>query len=264
MGKIKNFIKKMAWAIPFVILAMSADSPFALATPKAAYIWNKLAEGIQHASYSFVIGEKERVVFNAFKIDPKLYRFDILMTDDEVEGATVFDLARKTKPLIAINGGFFTPEHRSIGLIVRNGKILNGLHKTSWWSIFSISDGVPSISKPSDFVISENISIALQVGPRLAINGVIPKLKENLATRSALGISEDGMVVIAITSGYGISMTELARRMTLSPFQGGLDCKNAMALDGGSSSQIFAKIGNFEYSQSGLARITNALAVFKK
>ncbi|HQH80085.1 MAG TPA: phosphodiester glycosidase family protein [bacterium] len=264
MGKMKNFTKKIASAIAIMMIVISANSPLASATPKAAYVWNELADGIHYASYSFVIGEKERVMLNAFKIDPKLYRFDVLIADNEVEGATVFDLARKQKPLIIINGGFFTPEHKSIGLIARNGKAVSKLHKTSWWSIFSISNGVPSISRPSDFVMSEDISIALQVGPRLAIDGVIPKLKESLATRSALGISEDGMVIVAITSGYGISMTELARRMTLSSFQGGLGCKNAMALDGGSSSQIFAKIGDFEYSQSGLARITNALAVFKK
>jgi hypothetical protein len=37
-----------------------------------------------------------------------------------------------------------------------------------------------------------------------------------------------------------------------------------MALDGGSSSQLYTKIGKFERSIGGLTKVTNGIAVFKK
>lgn len=223
-----------------------------------------MAKGFEYATYSFAISEKERAEIHAFRIDPKLYRFDVAMASDEKQGASVAALAKRDKALLVINGGFFTPEHLSIGLIIKNGKRIRPLHKTSWWSVFAIRNGKPSISPPSKFKEGEDVSMAIQVGPRLAIDGKIPKLKSGISTRSAIGITRNGRVVLAITSGHGISMKELARRMKNSRWQGGLECPNAMALDGGSSSQLYAKIDKFTLSIEGLAKITNGLAVFKK
>ncbi len=241
-----------------LILALCTQ---AWSSPKAAYGWNRLADGLLYANYSFPIGENERGTIHAFLIDPKKYNLGVAIASNENSGATVEALAGREKAFIAINGGFFTPEHKSIGLIVNNGKAIRPLHNTSWWSVFYIKDGVPAISTPREFVLAPSVSIALQVGPRLAIDGVIPKLKESVSARSAIGVTGDGKVVIAITQGLGISMNELARRMSVSRFEGGLECPNAMALDGGSSSQLYAKIGKFELSLDGLANITNAVVV---
>ncbi|MFH1830710.1 MAG: phosphodiester glycosidase family protein [Pseudomonadota bacterium] len=233
-------------------------------TPKSAYTWNQMAKGLEYATYSFAISEKERVAIHAFRIDPKLYRFDVAMAPNEKQGATVEELAKRDKALVVINGGFFTPEHLSIGLIIKNGKKIRPLHKTSWWSVFAVRDDKPSITSPSKFKEGSDISMSIQVGPRLVIDGNIPKLKSGISTRSAIGITKNDRVVIVITQGYGITMKELASRMKNSPWEGGLGCPNAMALDGGSSSQLFAKIGKFELSLEGLSKITNGVAVFKK
>lgn len=244
-----------------LLLAVAANS---WATPKAAYVWNRMADGFFYATYSFTISETGRTTIYAFQIDPSKYKISTIIAPDEVNGSTVREMAAKEKALLTINGGFFTPEHKSIGLIVKDGKTLRPLHNTSWWSVFSLKDNKASISSPKDFKISPEISMAVQAGPRLAIDGTIPKLKESVATRSAIGVNREGMVVIAITEGYGISMNELARRMSATRWDGGLECPNAMALDGGSSSQLYAKIGKFELSLEGIARVTNSVAVFRK
>ncbi len=232
-------------------------------TPKGAYTWNRLDDGLEYATYSFSISEKERSTIHAFRIDPAKYRLRVVMAPDEVQGATAREMAGRDA-LLVINGGFFTPEHRSIGLIVNDGKSLNALHRTSWWSILQIKDGVPSIVKPAEFSGATGVEMALQCGPRLTVDGTVPKLKESVSKRSAIGIDRTGKVVIAITEGYGLSMKELARRMGDSPFQGGLGCPNSMALDGGSSSQLYAKIGKFERSIEGINKVTNGIAVFPK
>lgn len=232
-----------------------------LGSPKSAYLWTQLANGLLYTSYSFDIGENTPRTIHAFNIDPAKYRLSIALAADEKEGSTVRQFAKQERALLAINGGFFTPEHTSIGLIVKDGKTLNPLHTTSWWSIFYITDGKPAISAPKDFAVKPFTSMALQAGPRLVIEGSIPKLKESISARSAIGITRDNKIIIAITQGLGISMNELAQRMKNSRYIGGLECQNAMALDGGSSSQLYAKIGKFELDFTGIARITNALIV---
>jgi len=234
------------------------------ATPKGAYTWTRLADGIDYATYSFAIGEKDRSTIHAFKIDPAKLKLRVAVAADEVAGATAKELAKRDRAMLVINGGFFTPEHKSIGLIVNEGKKLNPLHRTSWWSVFQIEGGKPSIVRPSSYKGGSGVEMAIQCGPRLTVDGSTPKLKESVSKRSAIGIARDGKVVVMITEGSGISMKELARRMGGSPFQGGLGCPNSMALDGGSSSQLYAKIGKFELSIGGLTKVTNGIAVSPK
>ncbi|MFH0800353.1 MAG: phosphodiester glycosidase family protein [Pseudomonadota bacterium] len=255
-------IKRALTSLALLILLAPAS---ALCAPKAAYTWTKLADGIEYAAWSFALdSEEDRSSIHAFQVDPKKLRIDVVTSPREENGSTAGELVRNNKALLAINGGFFTPAHRSIGLIIKDGKEVSPIHGTSWWSIFTISAEGPKIYTPREFKAIRGVRMALQVGPRLAVDGQIPKLKESEAARSAVGITKDGKVVIAITQGPGISMTELAGRMSASRSAGGLECPNAMALDGGGSSQLYARIKDFELSLPGLARVTNGLAVFSK
>ena len=52
-----------------------------LASPKPAYHWNLLADGIVYTKYSFEVGEQERTTIQAFEIDPAKVRLDVVTTD---------------------------------------------------------------------------------------------------------------------------------------------------------------------------------------
>ncbi len=257
----KRNVLRLAAAAASLLLACST----AQSTPKGGYAWIQLADGLSYATFSFSRGADEpSTAIHAFRVDPKKFRVGVVTAKDEKAGATASEMARRAGAIIAVNGGFFTPQHTSIGLIVKNGKELSPLHKTSWWSVFAIGKDGPAIYSLRNYRDAKGVNTALQAGPRLVIDGKIPRLKESVASRSAVGITRDGKVVIAVTQGPGISMTELARRMGSSQFRGGFDCRNAMALDGGSSSQLYAKIKKFELSLPNIARVTNGLAVFSK
>lgn len=250
---------------PFTLLVLLLLVGSAQASPKPAYTWNMMDEGILYTKYSFSTGEEQRTTIYAFEVDPAKAKLDVVVADKtRPEGATVQELAKKNKAAIVVNGGFFTPEHRSIGLLIRSGKTISPIHKTSWWSIFGVKNDVPFIVTPREYAPSQDISVAVQAGPRLVIDGKVPKLKEDIARRTAVGITKDNKVVIVVTGGAPISMKELAKRMKGSRYDGGLECPNAMALDGGGSTQAYAKIKKFELSIDGLSYITNGLAVFPK
>lgn len=236
----------------------------AFASPKPAYVWNELSPGFRYTSFSFSAGANERATLHAFIVDPKKYRFDVLTPSPEhtSTGSTAKIMAEKKGAVLAINGGYFSQDHTSVGLLVRDGKIINPLHRTSWWSIFSLTKGTPNISKQKEFNKNALPDVALQAGPRLVIDGQIPKFKNGRAPRTAIGITDNGEVLIVVTQGAGLTLEELAKRFVLSRWDGGLECNDAMNLDGGSSTQLFAKIGKLTLDIPGLAPIPNALAVF--
>lgn len=255
---------KIATRVMIVAAILFFSSAAAGGKKGAYYIWKTLASGIAYTTFTTLSNAEGVSTIHAFQIDPAKFKIDVATTSDEKNGATAEELAKRLNALVAINGGFFTPEHKSIGLIIKDGREINPIHKTSWWSIFAMSGNKASIYSPKEFASARDIRMALQVGPRLAVGGKIPKLKESLAERSAVGITTEGKVIIAITQGRGISMDELARIMSYPPPEGGLGCPNAMALDGGSSSQLYARFKKFELKLPGLARVTNGLAVLPK
>ncbi|MFH1875047.1 MAG: phosphodiester glycosidase family protein [Pseudomonadota bacterium] len=247
----------------FVILLILFCAGVVKASPKPVYHWNKLDKGVLYTKFSFEPEEDRRTIIHAFQLDPNEVKFQIVLANsDQPQGETAKNMAKQEKANLVINGGFFTPEHKSIGLLVNDGKVLNPLHKTSWWSIFVLKNNQPSIVTPKEYQFSQQIQLAIQAGPRLVIDGFIPKLKEGLAARTAIGITGSGKVVLLVTDGTPISLTELAKRMKMSRYKGGLECANAMALDGGGSSQLYANIDKFEISLPGVTTVTNGIAVF--
>ncbi len=154
-----------------------------------------------------------------------------------------------------INGGFFSPEHKSLGLLVRDGKTINPLHPTSWWAIFQIAKEKPAIIPLRSFKANAETEMALQVGPRLVVNGEIPQFKPSLARRSGVGIRRNGNIIIAVTANDEISMEEFANLFR------GLECVDALNLDGGGSSQLYFSLNGFKLEVPGISRIANAITV---
>lgn len=226
--------------------------------------WTKLADGFFYRSVSIAVDESGSSVIHALKIDPKKFHIDVVTADNEAIGSTVEEMAKRENALVVINGGFFTPDHKSIGLIVKSGRRISKLHRTSWWSVFEILGNAVHIVTPAEFRMDDNVKMALQAGPRLVVAGNYPKLKEGVAARSGVGTDSEGFVIMAVTSGPGITLKEFAHRFGAPLSQGGFACRDAMALDGGGSAQLYAKVKKFRLSLSNVSKITNGIAVFGK
>ncbi len=221
--------------------------------------WNLLDSGFQYTTIT-----ADQTIIHAFKVNPHNYQFRIIRANDEVFGTTAASIAKQHQALLVINGGFFNTDHKSIGLIVNQGKQLTPIHRTSWWSIFQVQKNIPTIIPPDEFKLNANIDMALQVGPRILIHGHIPTLKNRNKSRSVIGITKDGQILLILTRQKGISLTELAKRIKVPLSKGGLNCENAMALDGGHSSQLYAHINGFIFNEQNISNITNGIAIFKR
>jgi uncharacterized protein YigE (DUF2233 family) len=240
----------------FLVIPLFMSNAFSADATK----WKVVSKGLDYASIRVSPG-----IIHALRIDPKVYKFGVVTAKAMGrKNASVTSMAKKYGALVAINGGFFTPEYDSLGLLINNGKTINPVKNTSWWSIFYVENSLPKIAHTKSFKKKSNISMAVQSGPRLVVNGSVPKLKPSIAERSAICITPRKDVIIVATENLLIQPSELADYLRKSGAKGGLGCKTALNLDGGSSTQLYAKIGSFRLDVPGTNKVANAVVVYPK
>ncbi len=139
--------------------------------------------------------------------------------------------------LVAVNGGFFDVNERSLGARIVDGVQKSAVHGTRW-GVFRIKNNQAAIVTTPEFAAALKRGVkyqhAVQCGPVLVQNDVIPILKEQWAQRTGLGIQRDGRVIVAVADG-AVSLSSWARCWRTKT---ALDCPNALNLDGGSSTQL--------------------------
>ncbi len=230
---------------------------FILPFPMHATSWQILETGLlyQELNYPYLTPWSH---IHIFKID--LNRFDLsslLARELNLPRASISQFAQYSQALIALNGGFFDRKNHALGLRINHSQQTNPLKKISWWGIFYIKNRRAFLVDVNHFSNKGNYEFAVQSGPRLLVNNAIPVLKKGRAERSALGITKEGQLIILVTESMPISTIELAKIMQSPP----LNCKNALNLDGGSSSQLFAKINSFYLNVANFAKVSDAIVV---
>ncbi len=247
--------KILLWS--FVLLC---NTSWALSTQ-----WQQLSPGLSYTTL-LPFPHNSLAQIHVFKIQLSKYKIKLFFAkENNLDSTYVSELGKMSHALIAINGGFFSPELKPLGLRIQNGVIKSPIKGTSWWGVFMINQqNKASINAKRKFRNSRNIKYALQAGPRLIINGVIPKLKPGNSERTALGITKSGDIIILVTQNSPISTLQLANIMKDSSQNGGLDCVNALNLDGGSSSQLYANIGQFKLSVPSIRGVADVIVVQRK
>jgi uncharacterized protein YigE (DUF2233 family) len=101
--------------------------------------------------------------------------------------------------------------------------------------------------------------LATQSGPMLVINGRLHPRFDRRSTsfkaRSGVGVRADGKVIFAISEGE-VSFDAFARL-----FRDGLNCPNALFLDGGSAANLYAPSLN---RHGNIVSLGPMLAIFQK
>jgi uncharacterized protein YigE (DUF2233 family) len=212
--------------------------------------WRTLQPGLEYET---------RASAHVFRIDLKKFRVGLLMAPDfGIAAMTAQDFRARSGAALVVNGGFFDEAFRGLGLLYRDGKTFQRL-RASAWGIFAVSSLKAVILARKDWN-PKDVAAALQVGPRLVVDGGLQEFKPaGPSRRSAVGVTEDGRVEIAV-SEKPILMEEWAVFMKR-------DCPNALNLDGGGSTQISSSSASGAGSAlnvEGLTAVPNALAVFPR
>lgn len=152
---------------------------------------------------------------------------------------TSAQVGAREQALAVINGGYFDRQNHPLGLVIADGTKVNPLHKADW-GVFYVRDGEPHLVHTRDFRGERGVTQALQCGPRLVTGGHPTKLKPSLSEpRSAVGLDEQGRIVFAAVSP-GLPLSAFAALLAAPTSEGGLALTEALNLDGGPSTQLWA------------------------
>jgi uncharacterized protein YigE (DUF2233 family) len=126
--------------------------------------------------------------------------------------------------------------------------------------IFYLSADRAAVAETGAFLKQRpRAELATQSGPMLVINGrVHPRFDRrstSLKARNGVGVRADGKVIVAISQGE-VSFDAFARL-----FRDGLNCPNALFLDGGSAASLYAPSLN---RHGNIVSLGPMLAVFER
>jgi uncharacterized protein YigE (DUF2233 family) len=155
----------------------------------------------------------------------------------------------------ALNGGMFDPDYRPVGLYIEGGReLIHANTRTGPGNfhlkpngVFYASDGEAGVMETAAFLKKRPSAVfATQSGPMLLIDG---KLHPRIAKASASAKARDGVCVrgqgIVL---FAISEGEVPFDTFVRLFRDGLQCRNALFLDGGSAPALYvpssARAGN--------------------
>lgn len=222
----------------------------------AATEWRQLSPGLEYTKLSGANG-----FIHAFRIDPKLFNFQL--TADQTP-SSLHTLMNKSGAVLAVNGGYFSPELKPLGLRVSNGQILSNLRPITWWGVFYLRNSEPNIVSQREFRLSNNIDFAIQAGPRLVVDGEVPKLAPGNDDRTAIGITRNGKIILLATENFFLSTTKLGEIMRAPESENGLNCIKALNLDGGHSTQLYTNLSQLNIQRYNISQVADMLLVIPK
>ena len=230
-----------------LIIALAAATP-------AAPGWTALAPGAEHLHV-------EEGAIDLFRFDLETYRAEVVVPG-VAKPAIAVNLRRQAGAALVVNGGFFDTEGRSLGLRIADGRQVIGLRKVVDWGVLVLRPGraaiVHSREYPAAAAAAPAITGAIQVGPRIIVDGRVPGLKPQAARRTAVAIDHGGRFLTVVIANARMQAVDLARTLA------GFGFSDALMLDGGPSTQLSAAIGDVSREIPGGYAVPDALVVRRR
>jgi len=147
----------------------------------------------------------------------------------------------REKCLAGVNGGYFNPDYKPIGLRIADGKTIAPLQHARLLS--GILTGAPrkvQIVRFSEFSGKEKIDAAIECGPMIVDlgNPVRGLDTSRTARRTFAATAKDGRAALGFCSD--VTLTDLSQILT-TQFASDFKIERALNLDGGSSSAFWFK-----------------------
>ena len=177
------------------------------------------------------------------RVDPAQVRFRVLYSPDRPR--RVSDWINPARTLLAVNGGFFDPDHHALGLLISDGDVA-GYAYDGFGGMFAVSgDSVKvrwNVTQP--YVEGEPLAQARQNFPMLVLPGGKPnaEIDDNLqlAPRTIVGQDRSDRIVFVVSPGGAFTLTGLGQWLAASD----LELDTALNLDGGTSTGLLVRDGH--------------------
>ncbi len=135
-----------------------------------------------------------------------------------------------------------------------------GLRKVVDWGVLVLRPGRAAIVHSREYPAAATAAVtgAIQVGPRILVDGRVPGLKPQAARRTAVAIDHGGRFLTVVVANARMQATDLGRTLA------GFGFSDALMLDGGPSTQLSAAIGDFSRELPGGYAVPDALVVRRR
>jgi uncharacterized protein YigE (DUF2233 family) len=146
--------------------------------------------------------------------------------------------------LAAVNGGYFDPEYRPIGLLIVDGTMIAPLQKARLLSgVLSSTGKKVQIYRVSEFTLSQKPDAAVECGPMIVDQGKPVRGLESSRTarRTFAAVLKGDKAVLGFCSD--VTLADLANILGTSMISD-FKIQRALNLDGGSSSAFWFKRAN--------------------
>jgi exopolysaccharide biosynthesis protein len=216
-----------------------------------------VAPGIAHVTFQVRADGAEAFSGHAFKIDLEAANLRLVAAGDPASRRTVDQIVASYPAVVAINASFFDTAGRAMGLAVDEGRLMAGGKRQTWGALV-VDDNKARIVLGAE--INDHLAhrLVVQGIPRLVVGGKVQRLKPQVAERTA--VCAQGSVIVLVVSTKA-DTTAFARFLADPAEKGGLECQDALNLDGGPSTQLVVKLPALALSLPGGWGVPNALVV---
>jgi len=172
---------------------------------------------------------------------------------------------RRENCLAGVNGGYFDPEDKPVGLLISDGKVIAPLRKARLLSgIIIVSNGRIQLLRVAEYSSKRRATAALQCGPFLLDRGQpVPGLNDTRSARRTFVLTS-GPDRAAIGLCSGVTLAQLAKILVTPGIAPDLKVQRALNLDGGSSSAFWFAGEHGPFSISEQKTVRNFVAVVPK
>jgi uncharacterized protein YigE (DUF2233 family) len=164
---------------------------------------------------------------------------------------------RRENCLAGVNGGYFDPEDKPVGLLISDGKVIAPLRKARLLSgVMIVSNGRIQLLRGAEYSSKRRATAALQCGPFLVDRSQpVPGLNDTRAARRTF-IVTGGSGRAAIGFCSDVTLAQLGKILATPGVAPDLKAQRALNLDGGSSSAFWfaGERGPFSISEQKAVR----------
>jgi exopolysaccharide biosynthesis protein len=147
---------------------------------------------------------------------------------------------RRENCLAGVNGGYFDPEDKPVGLLISDGNVVAPLRKARLLSgVMIVSNGRIQLLRTAEYSSKRRATAALQCGPFLVDRGQpVPGLNSTRPARRTF-IVTGGSDRAAIGFCSDVTLAQLGKILATPGVTPDLKVQRALNLDGGSSSAFW-------------------------
>jgi exopolysaccharide biosynthesis protein len=188
-------------------------------------------------------------------------RFAIrVVSNEEGRYGSVADAAAAFDAVAGVNGGYFQLDGTPVGLLISDNRTIHQFGTAKLLSgVVFVRDGKPGLVRSSRFARLKDVSEAIQSGPFLVEDGRVLTGLNNGRSAARTFVFAGSNSVWGFGICRSVTLAEMGQILSTPNLLGPTSVISALNLDGGSSTQFWARSGDDVINSSSLALVANYL-----